>query len=287
MIRWSQLFLALCFLAPLTAAAAEPTIRDALLLHASFDKKAAADFAKGDAQIYTAKSLKRESVEPGLHGGAVALRSNGGRHGGCLTFKEKTNQIVFFKGAGNLPKVKPGFQGAFSFWLKLTPDADLPPGYVDPLQITDKKWNDASFFVDFDKELPRTFRLGVFSDFKFWNPKNRKYDDIPDAERPLVPVKKPPFNRDKWTHVGITFRDFNRPGKEGVATLYLNGKSQGDVKRKQHFTWGEEKLAIMLGIYYVGGLDDFAVFDRDLTAAEIQQLYELPNGVKSLKRSGK
>ena len=195
----------------------------------------------------------------------------------------KGDQIVFFKGTGNLPIAKQDFTGSYSFWLKLEPE-DLPPGYVDPLQITDKKWNDASFFVDFTKETPRKFRLGVFSDFKFWNPQNRKWDDIPDGDRPLVTVDKPPFSREKWTHVGITFRQFNGKDQDGVATLYLNGESQGEIRGKQRFTWGKERLAIMLGIYYVGQFDDFAIFDRALTAAEIKQVFHLRSGVASLRR---
>jgi hypothetical protein len=266
--------------------AQEPSsIGDALIFHASFDESANADFAKGDKSVYTAESLKRDSVQAGLHGGAVQLNLKGGRYGGSLAFTEKSERIVFFKGAGNLPSATKGFQGTYSFWLSLTPEEDLPPGYVDPLQITDKKWNDASFYVDFTKETPRTFRLGVFSDYKFWNPKNRKWDDIPSSERPLVTVKQPPFSRDQWTHIGITFVGFNTAQRPGLATLYLNGESQGVVRRKQHFTWDADRLAIMLGIYYVGQLDDFAIFDRALTASEMKHVFQLKNGIKSLGKA--
>jgi hypothetical protein len=261
----------------------QPSLADALLFHASFDESADADFAKGDARIQTAKSLKRENVQAGLHSDAVKLDRKQGRYGGSLSFTKKSEQIVFFKGAGNLPPAKADFRGSYSFWLRLTPEQDLPPGYVDPLQITDKKWNDASFFVDFTKETPRKFRLGVFADYKFWNPQDRKWDDIPDDERPLVTVQKPPFSREKWTHIGITFREFNGKNQDGVATLYLNGESVGQLKRKQRFTWSEERLAIMIGIYYVGQFDDFAIFNRDLTASEIQQVFELPKGIASLR----
>jgi hypothetical protein len=261
----------------------QSSLTDALLFHASFDASADADYAKGDARIYTAKSVKRENVQAGLHTAAVSLDGKQGRYGGALSFTEKSDQIVFFKGVGNLPSAEQNFQGSYSFWLRLTPEEDLPPGYVDPLQITDKKWNDASFFVDFTKETPRKFRLGVFSDYKIWNPQDRKWDDIPDAERPLVAVDQPPFSREKWTHVGITFRDFNGKNQVGVATLYLNGESQGDLRRKQRFTWNDERLAIMIGIYYVGLLDDFAIFDRALTPSEMKTVFELPKGIVSLR----
>ena len=259
------------------------SLADALLFHASFDESADADFAKGDSRIYTAKSAQRENVRVGLHSDAVRLDRKQGRYHGALAFTKKSDQIVFFRGTGNLPPAKQDFQGSYSFWLRLTPDQDLPPGYVDPLQITDKKWNDASFFIDFTKETPRQLRLGVFSDYKFWNPQDRQWDDIPASERPLVTVDEPPFSREKWTHVGITFREFNGKNQDGVAILYLNGESQGDVRRKQRFTWGTERLAIMLGLSYVGQFDDFAIFDRALTASEMKQVSQLPQGIKSLR----
>jgi hypothetical protein len=86
-------------------------------------------------------------------------------------------------------------------WLRLSPDEDLKPGYCDPLQITDKEWNNSAFFIDFDKDLPRVFRLGVFPDFKTWNPQNTPWEQIAAGDRPMVPVARPPFQRTAWTHV--------------------------------------------------------------------------------------
>jgi hypothetical protein len=276
-------FCGLLLMANASHAQQPSSLADALLFHASFDKSVDADVAKGDARIYTAQSLKRENVQAGLHSNAVSLNRKQGRYGGSLSFNKKSDQTVFFKGAGNLPLANRDFQGSYTFWLRLTPEEDLPPGYVDPLQITDKKWNDACFFVDFTKETPRKFRLGVFSNHKFWNPQDRKWDNIPGSQRPLVTVDKPPFLREKWTHVGITFRAINAKNQDSVATLYLNGVSQGDVRRKQRFTWSKERLAIMLGINYVGQFDDFAIFDRTLTALEMKQVVQLPTGLKSLR----
>jgi hypothetical protein len=271
------------FLAQTTFGQTNTALRDALVFHASFDRSADADFAKGDAKMYTAKSLRRKSVRAGLHSKAVHIDRKQGKFLGSLVFTKKTSQIVFYKGAGNLPKARQGFQGSFCLWLRLSPSKDLPPGFVDPLQITDKKWNDASFFLDFTKKTPRKFRLGVFSDFKFWNPKSLKYDKIPESQRPLVTVSKPPFSRQMWTHVGITFRQFNHKDQDGMATLYLNGKSQGQLKRKQRFTWNKERVGIMLGINYVGQFDDFAIFKRALTAQEMTTVYHLPKGIGSLR----
>ncbi|HJN11090.1 MAG TPA: LamG-like jellyroll fold domain-containing protein [Pirellulaceae bacterium] len=276
----------LLLLANIACAQEDVSLGATLLFHASFDQSADADFSKGDGKIYTAASLKRENVQAGLPNQSVSLNRKHGRYGGSLMFTKKSDKIVFFKGAENLPAAKKQeFQGSYSFWLSLTPEEDLPPGYVDPLQITDKKWNDASFYVDFTKETPRKFRLGVFSDYKFWNPQNRKWDDIPDSQRPIGTVDQPPFSRDRWTHVGITFRDFNAEQKLGMATLYLNGERHGDIRRRQRFTWDTGRLAIMLGINYVGQIDDFAIFDRALTASEMKQIFQLRNGIVSLRQA--
>ncbi len=79
------------------------------------------------------------------------------------------------------------WNGTISFWMRLDPDKDLQPGYCDPLQVTQFAWNNGSFFVDFDKDLPRDFRLGVFSDLKFWNPENIDWKSCrrktPDGDR--------------------------------------------------------------------------------------------------------
>ncbi|MEO1993827.1 MAG: LamG domain-containing protein, partial [Planctomycetaceae bacterium] len=214
---------------------------------------------------------------------AVQLMAQDGRFGGALSFSKKSPKLVFYQGARNVAYAADRFQGTIAFWMRLDPESDLPPGYVDPLQITDKKWNDASFFVDFTKDNPRQFRLGVFSDYKFWNPNDRKWDAIPVADRPMVHVKKLPFTKQTWTHVAFTYDGFNRTAGAGTATLYLNGKPQGKISGKQRFTWSPDKVVMMLGINYVGGLDDLAVFDRSLSPEEIGRLWKLPRGVKSLR----
>ena len=115
--------------------AQESSLADALLFHASFDESADADFAKGDARIYTAKSLKREDVRAGLHSDAVSLKRKHGRYGGSLSFTKKSDQIVFFKGAGNLPPAQQDFHGSYSFWLRLTPEQDDIPLLTPPSMI--------------------------------------------------------------------------------------------------------------------------------------------------------
>jgi hypothetical protein len=154
------------------------------------------------------------------------------------------------------------------------------------VQITQREWNDAALWVDFSKdERPRHFRLGAFPDRLVWDPNLRDYDKVPDAERPMVTVTRPPFTRQRWTHVVFTFANFNTGKRDGVATLYLDGKSQGAVSgREQTYSWEPSKTIAMLGIAYTGLFDDLAFFNRAITTAEAEQLYSLPGGIAALRK---
>ena len=257
-------------------------LRKSVLLYASFDAGADADFAQGDRRLYSSESTRRESNVAGLRG-AVEQIVEGGRVGGRLQFNEKSQWFPFFKGEGNFPMPSKGkpFQGTVSLWMKLDPAKDLPAGFVDPIQITDKKWNDASFFLDFTKDNPRQFRLGAYSNYKFWNPKALKYDEIPDAKRPLGALRKLPFSRDRWTHVTFTWSDFNTD-KMATATLFIDGRQHAVIQRRQQYDWQPGKVAIMLGIFYVGQIDELAVFSRALSNEDVSWLHKKPELLRSL-----
>jgi hypothetical protein len=274
-----------CPLIGLEALAAEPAKIDlagALVFHAAFDSTLDANISRGDGRIYTAGSLERKEVREGNQRADVSIAQGAGRHGDALRFSGVSNQVLFYKAEaiGYRPR---DWEGTVSFWLKLNPDKDLQPGYCDPLQITERAWNDAAFFVDFDKDLPRDFRLGVFSDYAKWNPADTPWDEIPVDERPMVVVKRPPFSGDEWTHVAFTFRNVNAADDSpGAASLYLNGDLQGTLERPLNFTWDADKAAIMIGIQYIGDFDDLAVFNKALTAEEIGRLRDLPRGIREI-----
>ena len=256
---------------------------DRLTFHASFDTTADADTAAGDPRIYTATDSSRENVQPGLSNSTVVARAGGGRWGECLYFRDTSKSVVFFQGKDNIPYSKTDCDLTISFWMRLNPDEDLKPGYVDPLQITDKKWNDSSLFVDFTKDdSPRHFRLGVFADYAFWNPTDTQWDDVADSDRPLITVRQTPFSRDRWTHVAITLKGINNDQQDAISMLYLTGTPQGQLVRRQQFTWAPDRVAIMLGIQYIGYLDDFAVFRGAMTAQDVRALADLDGGISRL-----
>ena len=278
----------LCILAltGLGATAAETNLRSALTFYASFDGGPDARHAAGDPRLYTASSMnKRQEAQPGLPtNGVTTLAKNQGKFGDALRFKQKKAPMVFFHGHKNVPYRATNWSGTVSFWLSTDPQNDLEPGFCDPVQITPRAWNDAAFFVEFEKrkeDIP--FRLGVYPDFKVWNPTNRKWEDIPFSDKPLVTVPNPPFTSGKWTHVVFTFENFNTGQPNGVPKLYLDGKLSGALSpRQQTFTWDAERSAIMLGLSYIGLFDDLAIFDRAFSEREVAALHQLPAGVASL-----
>jgi len=266
-------------------------MRKALTLHASFDREADAEMARGDRALWNAPAIgKREAAVKGLPaGGEVTLEPQAGKFGGALRFKKSTGPMVFFKAEGNFPRPTPNWSGTVSFWLSTDPATDLPEGFCDPLQVTSKQWDDASFFVEFEKRptgIP--FRLGVYADKSVWNPRGRKFEEIPFAEKPLTAVEKPPFAAGKWTHVAFTFSRFNTGEPDGLAMLYLDGRRAGEIApRTQTFTWDTQRAAVMLGLSYLGLMDDLALFDRALSSDEIGQLFTLKQGIAELNSKGR
>jgi hypothetical protein len=261
-------------------------LKTSLSLHASFDKGIDAEVARGDASLWTAKAMdQRSTAQKGLPTGMeVAWEKDQGKYGGSLRFSDSKGPMVFYKGVKNFPELRSGWSATVMFWLKADPPGELKEGFCDPIQITSKQWDDAAMFVEFEKRATGIpFRLGVYADKPVWNPTNRKFEDIPPAERPLVAVEKPPFEKGKWTHVAFTLTQFNSGKPEGVAKLYLDGRPAGQLSpRNQLFTWDVEKSAIMLGLGYIGSMDDLAIFDRSLTAEEIASVVQLPDGIASL-----
>jgi hypothetical protein len=282
------ILLALAIISPalsIFAGAAEENaaLRSALLLHAPFDSTPDAAFAVGDPKLYTAATGNRKDAAPGLPADNLVVLAKGeGKHGDALRFTKKMKPVVFFRGEKNLGYHTTNWSGTCSVWLRLDPDKDLEPGYCDPLQFVAQAWGEGNMFIEFSKDhTPRHFRYAILPVTKHWNPKNAGWETIPEPERPMVPVHKPPFRADQWTHVVFTFGNLNSGNKDGWGKLYLNGEFQGQFTGWDgKFNWNVEQSALTLGLSYIGMLDDLAVFNRPLTDAEVKLLYQAPNGVK-------
>lgn len=255
------------------------SLKSALLLHASFDNGIDADFASGDGKLYTAPTGNRKEAKPGLPEGDLVQHVKGDdKHGNVLKFTKKMKPVVFFQGEKNIGYQTKDWSGAVSLWLKLDPDKDLEPGYCDPMQFVAQGWGEGNMFIEFSKDhTPRHFRYALLPVTKHWNPTNAKWEEIPDAERPMVAVHKPPFTADNWTHVAFCFGNVNSGKKDTWGKLYLNGEYQGEFKGFDGvFNWDVSQSALALGLSYIGMINDVAVFNRPLNEAEVKTIYNAP-----------
>lgn len=244
-----------------------------LTLQANFNGAVDATFALGDKRLYSAPNYKEQSAAtPGLSSPDIELAKGAGRTGDALRFTKKNTRAIFYKAEKNVAFDPARWSGTISFFLNLSPESELEPGFCDPIQITDKAYNDSAIWVDFTKDdTPRHFRLGVFGALKAWNPQNKPSDKNPDFNNRLVVVKKHPFAKGQWTHVAITWS--NLGSSKGEARLYLNGQLQGTTPQiTEAFEWDLSKGAVRLGVNYVGLMDDVTIYRRPLTQTEIQSL---------------
>ena len=241
-----------------------------VVFRATFDGGTDAKVAGGDPHLYHARSYNDLSdAKPGLEGTSITLAKGQGRKGDALKFTKPNELAVFYKAQGNVPFSAKDWSGTLSLWLQLDVEMDLPPNYCDPIQLTDKAYNDCAIWVDFTKDdKPRHFRLGTFGSLKAWNPSNSNPDANPLFNNRLVVVKQPPFGRGRWTHVAVTY---NKLGSgDGEVKLYVDGALQGASSHiAESFDWDLSKAGIRLAFNYVGLMDDIAVFRRPLTAKEI------------------
>jgi hypothetical protein len=288
-VRATSFAVALLAAAGSQLSSAEPSaaaLNEALTFHASFDGGIKAAFGQGDLDLYHAPNLKkRAEAKPGLpEAGMVKLIPGEGKFRDALRFASKP-PLLFYRAENNMHYAARDWSGTVSLWLRVDPETELAPGYTDPVQITPRAWNDAAFFVEFGIETPRPFRLGVYPDFKVWNPENRDFKEIPSEEKPLFGIEHPPFSADRWTHVVFTWENFNTGKPDGVAKLYLDGKYQGEISaREQTFTWVPADTLIIIGLDYIGMLDELALFNRALDSREVDILHRLPEGIRSLRQ---
>tara|TARA_B100001250_G_scaffold398417_1_gene406607 strand:+ start:1191 stop:2057 length:867 start_codon:yes stop_codon:yes gene_type:complete len=280
LISLFRLVLGLLFTVLMTTGQSEDSsLKTALTFYASFDSGTDADISRGDKRLFTL--IGKEPKLGNKTEGMSRMVKGRGLSGDALLFTKRNAKWLLYDGAKNFHFAEKNWSGSVSFWLKVDPINGLDPGYVDPIQITPNTWNDASFFVDFAKDgNPRSFRLGAFADKSVWNPENK---DIPEPQRPLVPAKSNPFSSDKWTHVAFTWENFNTGKKDGVATLYLNGKNEGIITEwNQKFSWTGKPHRILIGLNYMGLFDELACFNRALSSKEIKRIFDHQKSLNEL-----
>jgi hypothetical protein len=104
----------------------------------------------------------------------------------------------------------------------------------------------------------------------------------------MVVAKTGSFGKGRWTHVCFTWSGANSPDNSpGEARLYLDSKLIGVNKQVLRYSWQPEKAVTMLGIYYVGMMDELATFDTALSDTQVKELFQLNEGLAGLISPGK
>ena len=262
--------------------ASVPNFKNALTFYTSFDKGTTADFALGDKNMYTAPSFRQiDSAEVGMTNTDHQILPEKGKSGAAFQFGKKGKKVVFYKSQNNIVHDASKWTGTISFWLSLDPVTDLEPGFTDPIQITDVRYNDASIWVDFTKENPRDFRLGVIGDMAAWSKDTVDTPVDTVMEKRFVRVTDLPFAKDKWTHILISYQDLG--ASQSTASLYMDGQKMGAIEGiTDPFTWDLAKSNIYLGLNFVGLMDELAIFNKAFTPEEVKEFRQLKEGVKSI-----
>ncbi len=262
------------------------TFKSALTFYVSFNNGTTADFALGDANMYTADASylnsKRilEGIQVGMKNADHRIVGGKGKLGDAFEFGKKSSKVIFYKSKNNLAYDLRNWSGAISFWLSVDPLTDLD-GYTDPIQITDANYNDASIWVDFTDDDPPNFRLGVIGDRDAWTLDTLDSPFLVEFEKRLVNVDKPSFSRSSWTHVLIVYDNLGT--SNSLASLYLNGEKMGAISGVDDpFTWELEKSNIFLGLGFTGLMDELSIFNKPFTDNQAMELYMLKGGIKSI-----
>jgi Concanavalin A-like lectin/glucanases superfamily len=101
----------------------------------------------------------------------------------------------------------------------------------------------------------------------------------------MVWVRKVGWKADDWHHVVLTWHNFDTGKEDARATLYIDGKRIGVVKdRAIAMGWDAEQARVFFALGYVGLIDEMALFNRELTEAEVKALHKTPGMLAGLKK---
>jgi hypothetical protein len=277
MSRNCLVLLAVCFISSsATEIPADDSIRDAVTFYASFDEQLAGSFGGGRLSVSTRSDDPKKPgqyiINSGFPAEAFRIVPDGGKHGGALEAVDvlPNRGRLFFPAKGNIAFKPTGWNGSASFWLRSNPDTMLKTKYCDPIQITQKRAHDGALWVDFPDTKPRDLRLGAYSSLAIGEAPVKESD--PAA--PLIRVKKVGFKEDEWHHIVMTWRNIDSGKANSNVSLWIDGRRVGEVpKREIAMKWDLERTGIYVAVSLIGRLDELALFDRELTKAEVGSLF--------------
>jgi formylglycine-generating enzyme required for sulfatase activity len=270
------------------ADADEDALKKAVSFYASFDEAVKADYGGGDLTVYTGVRPEPGKPKPepikGFDDKAFKVAKGKGVSGGCLEALDllPNNGRLFFKAKGNIAFKKGGWGGAMSMWINFDPDKMLKTKFCDPVQITQKGANNGGLWFDFNDAKSRDMRHGAFTALK----EGEKAISEDDPKAPMVRVPKVGFKSGDWHHIVFSWKNFDTGKPDAVSQFFVDGKLIGEVKdRAISMDWDIDQAGIFTAISYIGLLDEFAIFNRALTADEVTALQKKPGLLQALKKA--
>lgn len=262
----------------------------AVTFYASFDTTVKGDFGGGELTLSTRSNHKTEQgvfvFEKGFPEKAFRIAPGKGISGGALQAVDvlPDNGRIFFPAKGNIAYKKGGWSGALSMWINHDPDTQLKTGFCDPVQITQKGAGNGAIWIDFNDAKPnRNLRMGTFPAVAEGRP---PLQESREAFSPMLWVDKPGLKVGDWHHVALIWRNFDTGKSDAHATLYLDGKLAGEIKKDYPISmdWDLDKAGIYIAVNYIGMMDELALFNRAMTEDEISILRSQPAVLSSLGR---
>jgi formylglycine-generating enzyme required for sulfatase activity len=250
-------------------------LRKAATFYASFDVSIQSDFGMGARVPSTRQDHPSKKgqyvVTEGIDSKVFQIAPNQGVAGGALECRDVIPRRgrIFFPAKGKIAYRKTGWSGTVSFWLNTDADTLLKTAYCDPVQITQKRAHDGAIWVDFPDKKPRDMRMGIFKGLA----ESEKSLKESDPQAAIVRLKKVGLRQGTWNHVAIAWKNFDTGKANAESRFYVDGKLIGEVtKREIAMNWDLEKTGIYFVVSYIGLFDEFALFNRALSADEIKHV---------------
>jgi hypothetical protein len=262
-----------------SAAQPEADLSRAVTFYASFDEAVKGDRGGGSLTLSTRFNHETEPgkfvFQEGFDAKVFRVAPGKGIAGGALEVVDvlPRNGRVFFPAKGNLAYRAGGWGGAVSVWIDTDPNQLLKTKFCDPIQITQRGALDGGIWFDFNDAKPRDLRLGVFPAVA----QGKKPMAESDPAAPMVRVPGVGFKAGQWHHVVLSWQNLDTGRPDARADLYIDGKHIGAVKdRALAMGWDIDKAGIYTAVSYIGLLDELALFNRPLSAAEVSLLQRQP-----------
>jgi hypothetical protein len=258
----------------------ERELRSAVSLYASFDEHVRGDFGGG---VLTPSTRRDDPERPGhfvfaegIDDKVFRIAKHNGLRGGALEVVDVLPHRgrIFFPARGNLAYKPNGWSGAISMWLNTDPNTLLKTPFCDPIQVTHRGANDGGLWTDFPDASPRDFRLGAFPALA----EGEQAIPESDPDAPLVTVKDIGFKLGQWHHVVMCWHNLDTGEPNATTELYIDGKLRGKLApRALAMRWDLDRTGIYFAVNYIGLMDELAVFNRALTAADVEYLRDHPD----------